>query len=151
MCKFIVNIINILCIIFMCCLVSWECSVVSYYQNKDIILTTENEKYNFIFVASIMNIFNILFLLFVFFDKNIKLVYFVLLLILNLIIGLWNCTIYNNIQLYGKFNDIIIFEFNIFLIKFLSLFVGLLYTLIVYIIIKNDTIYEDYEENLIIN
>jgi len=151
MCKFIVNIINILCIIFMCCLVSWECSVVSYYQNKDIILTTENEKYNFIFMASIMNIFNILFLLFVFFDKNIKLVYFGLLLILNLIIGLWNCTIYNNIKLYGLFNDIIIFEFNIFLIKFISLFVGLLYTLIVYIIIKNDTIYEDYEENLIIN
>jgi hypothetical protein len=135
----------------MCCLVSWECSVVSYYQNKDIILTTENEKYNFIFMASIMNIFNILFLLFVFFDKNIKLVYFGLLLILNLIIGLWNCTIYNNIKLYGLFNDIIIFEFNIFLIKFISLFVGLLYTLIVYIIIKNDTIYEDYEENLIIN
>jgi len=151
MCKFIVNIINISCIIFFCCIVSWECSVVSYYQNKDIILTTENEKYNFIFMASIMNIFNILFLLFLFFNKKINFIYFTFLLILNLLIGLWNCTIYNTIKFNNDFNNIIIIEFNLFLIKLIILFIGLIYTLVSYIIFKNDNVYEEYEENLIIN
>jgi hypothetical protein len=95
-----------------------------------------------------MNIFNALFLIWTFFDKNnIKIInYLILLLVLNLVIGLWNCILYNNLIIYGRFNDVIIIEFKLYIIKCIIFLIYLLYKLISYILKKNikNTKYSEY-------
>jgi hypothetical protein len=91
-------------------LISCEWTIVSYYQNTNIILASEKQRYTFTFAALIMNIFNALFLVWVFLDKNNpRLVnYLILLFIINIIIGLISCSLYDHLYYYGRFNDVII-------------------------------------------
>ena len=150
--RFIFYIIHISSILFMLSLGSWECSIVSYYQNNYIILASENQRYNFTFAASIINILNALFLIWVFLDKdNIRLInYLIPILILNLVIGLLSCTLYNHLGLYGRFNDVIIVELNLFIIKCALFLICLSYNLITYMLNKNNNIVNaDYSEVLI--
>ena len=65
-----------------------------------------------------MNIFNGILLLTTFLNKNNNLLkYFTILGLINLMIGLWNCQLYYHLNAYGRFNDVIIIEFNLFMIK----------------------------------
>lgn len=140
--KFIVYIIHTSCILFMCCLVSWECSIISYYQNTEIILTRETQRYNFTFAALIMNIFNALFLIWVLLDKhNTKLIKcLIFLLIFNFVIGLTCCILYNDLYYYGRFNDVIIIEFYLFITKCILFLIYQLYIIITYMLNRNNNI-----------
>lgn len=153
MCKIIIYMIHTCCIIYMLCLISWECSIVSYYQNTNIILTSEKQRYTFTFAALIMNIFNALFLVWVFLDKNNpKLVnYLILLSIPNIIIGLISCSFYDHLYYYGRFNDVIIAELQLFIIKCTMFIIYILYMLISYLFKKNDNFVkaQEYSEVLI--
>ena len=94
----------------------YEISYISNYSNINLILTNEIEGYNFTYICSIVNILNTIFLLWFLFDKNnIKIINCVI--IINLIIGLWNISLYYNLKIIGRFNKIIILEFYVFLIK----------------------------------
>ena len=150
MLKLIINILHILTIICIYCLVSWEIYIVSYYQNKNFILTSEYQKYNFTFISSVMNILNSLFLVWVYFDKhNVRIInYLIFLLIMNIIMGLWCCFIYTNYKNYGHFNDVINVELYIYVIKWIFLFGYASYILLSHVFNKN-IIKEEITQNLI--
>jgi hypothetical protein len=133
-------------------LISCEWTIVSYYQNTNIILASEKQRYTFTFAALIMNIFNALFLVWVFLDKNNpRLVnYLILLFIINIIIGLISCSFYDHLYYYGRFNNVIIVEFQIFIIKCAIFLMYMLYISLSYLFKKNDNIVKaEYSEVLI--
>lgn len=152
MCKIIIYMIHMCCIISMLFLISCEWTIVSYYQNTNIILASEKQRYTFTFAALIMNIFNVLFLVWVFLDKNNpRLVnYLILLFIINIIIGLISCSLYDHLYYYGRFNDVIIAELQLFIIKCTMFIIYILYMTISYLFRKNDNIVKaEYSEVLI--
>jgi len=129
--EFMQNILHLSVMLFMFSIGIWEIYIVSYYQNTEILLASESQNYNFTFIVSVMNIFNGFLLLTGFFNKTKKtLEYFIILGLINLIIGLWNCQLYYHINAYGRFNEVVIIEFNLFMIKciiFLILYTVLLF------------------------
>ena len=136
----------------MCCVISWEYYIVAYYRNTEFILTSMYQRYNFTLVISIINTLNVLYLILKYIDKDIIKLnkYFVFLIILNLIIGLWNCTLYNNHYNYGKFNNVINFELQLFVIKCMLSIMYALYNIIFYSMFKeNDIITPEYSQVLI--
>jgi hypothetical protein len=138
--QFIQNVLHVCCIICIFIITIYEIKCISKNSNINLILTSEIEGYNFTYICSIINILNTIFLVLVLFDKNnTKIInYAVILFIINLIIGLWTISLYCNLKIIGRFNDIIIIQFNIFLIE-CSLF-GLFVILLSYKYIydKND-------------
>ena len=119
MCKVIKNTIYICLILFFICLSSYEIKTILQYKNNNFVIKTETEKYNFVAISSIMNIFNSLFLLILFFKKypDNFLVYLILILLINVILGLWCCLIFYSIIFYGRFENNIIIELKIFYSK----------------------------------
>lgn len=150
MINFIIYIIHMASILSMCCIASWECSVVSYYQNTNIILASEIQGYDFTFIASIMNMFTVIFLLCLFFDKNILRLssYLMVLLILNLVMGLWVCSLYEHTNLHGRFDEVIIIELNLFIIKCILFFIMMIYVILSYVF-RDDNTNTEYSEVLI--
>ena len=108
------TIIYILFILLLLCLISFELDNILNYKFK-----IKSNKYNFVFITCIINIFNCIYLIISFNYKNLKKIntYLIILLILNLILGIWNCIIYDNLKIYGRFNQIIIIELKLYFIK----------------------------------
>ena len=109
------NLLHIVSIFFIFCVGIWEITIISYYQNK-VLLPIEYQKYNFTLIAAIINIFNSLFLLQLFFNRK-RIVLKYLIILINLIIGVWSFLLYENMHKYGRFNNVIIFELNLLIIK----------------------------------
>ena len=101
----------------------YEIHYINKYKNIDLILTKEVEIYNFSYSCSILNLLNCMFLLWILFDiSNTKIKYYALtLFIINLLIGLWCMSLYIKIKENGIFNQIIIIQFNIFVIDYILL------------------------------
>lgn len=118
-CLFLQNLLHIWCAFGIFIVVIYELKYVSKYGDTELILTSEIEGYNFTYGCSILNIFNVIFLLWVLFDKSNKkiITYAFILFVINLIFGLWSISLYVNLKIIGRFNDIIILQFNIFLIE----------------------------------
>ena len=130
--QFIQNILHICSIICIFIIAISEIKYISNNSDINLVLTNEIQGYNFTYICSILNILNTVFLLWILFDKNnIRIInYATILFIINLIIGLWAVALYYNLPIIGRFNEIIIIQFNIFLLEcslfglfvFLSLF-----------------------------
>ena len=101
----------------------YEMHYINKYKNIDLILTKEVEGYNFSYSCSILNLLNSIFLIWILFDiSNTKIKYYALtLFIINLLIGLWCMSLYIKIKENGIFNQIIIIQFNIFIIDYILL------------------------------
>ena len=127
----------------------WELITVSYYQNIYIILATETNAFYFTLINSILNIINILFLLWIIDNKNNSLdeksnICFkfseenpkcsITLFIIHFCIGIWSIILFSNLKEYKRFKNIIITEFIIFLIEFLI--IGFLLIITIYNINK---------------
>ena len=83
-----------------------------------------------IYIYSLLNIINSVFLLWILLDKFNKIInYAIVLFVMNLMMGIWNISLYCNLKVIGRFNQVIILQFYIFLIE-LSLF--LIYFMIIY-------------------
>lgn len=112
----------------------WELYIVSYYQNSNIILANEFQRYKFTFIVSIMNILNSLYLLYLLLNNyNNKIVLSSVLIIINLIVGVWACALYDNMSNYGRFNQVIIIEFKFYIFKCLISVIFIIYKLIKYV------------------
>lgn len=101
----------------------YELHYIFKYRDINLILTKEVEEYNFTYSCSLLNILNSILLLWLLFDiSNTKIKYYALtLFIINLIIGLWCMSLYIKIKDNGKFNQIIMIQFNIFFINYILL------------------------------
>ena len=90
-----------------------------YYDNNDIILINDINAYKFTFIKLILNIITSLFLFWLIFDKyNINIINCIILLfIINFLIGIWCITLYKNINIIRKLGNVIIIEYNIFIIE----------------------------------
>lgn len=125
------NIIHFSCAISIFIIALWELKYICKYENIDLILTSEIQGYNFTYIYSILNIINSIFLLWILLDRSNKIIinYAIVLFIMNLIMGLWNISLYYNLKVIGRFNQVIIIQFYIFVIE-LSL--SLIYLMITY-------------------
>jgi hypothetical protein len=101
----IINIINFLCIGI------WE--IITIFKFQKIILENENNAYNFTFACSTINIINSFALLYLLFNKFIVNNY-IILFIINIIIGIWSIILSNSIYIFGRFYNIIIVEMIMF-------------------------------------
>jgi hypothetical protein len=129
--EFMQNILHLPVMLFMFSIGIWEIYIASYYQNTKILLASESQNYNFILIVSVMNILNGSLLLTRFINKTKQtLEYFIILGVINLIIGLWNCQLYYHINAYGRFNNVVIIEFNLFMIKCIIFLI--IYTVILF-------------------
>ena len=128
--KYIQIVLHLCCIITIFSIAICEMKYISYYYNKDLVLTSEIEGYNFTYVCSIMNILNTIFLSWVLLDKNnVKIIsYTIMLFVINLIIGFWAVSLYCNLRIFGRFNDIIIIQFDLFLIECLILIIFIIFS-----------------------
>jgi len=117
--QFIQNILHICCIICIFIIAISEIQYISDHSNIELVTKNEMEGYNFTYLCSILNILNTIFLLWLLLDKkNSKIMYYaVMLFMINLIIGFWCVALYCNLKIIGRFNEIIIIQFNIFLIE----------------------------------
>ena len=112
------NIIHIWCAISIFIIALWELHYICKYENMDLILTSEVNGYNFTYIYSLLNIINSVFLLWILFNKFNKIInYAIVLFVINLIMGIWNISLYCNLKVIGRFNQVIILQFYIFLIE----------------------------------
>jgi hypothetical protein len=75
-------------------------------------------------IRSILNIVNSSFLLFALINKGeIRIINAYILFGINLFIELWNISLYYNLKIYGRFNDVIIIELYVFLLECLIIII----------------------------
>jgi len=92
----------------------YEMYIISIYRNT--IITDENTAYNFICMSCIINLLNTLSFVWLLFNEFVIYNY-ILLIILNIIIGIISISLFNSIYLYGRFNNMIDLEMIIFYAK----------------------------------
>ena len=119
LCLILTSIIYVYYIITLFSIGLWELLILLHYDNNDIILISDINAYHFTFIKLILNIITSLFLFWLIFDKyNINIINCIILLfIINFLIGIWCITLYKNINIIRKLGNVIIIEYNIFIIE----------------------------------
>ena len=147
----LINILYVTSILSILCLTSWEIYVVSHYQNTELNITHEYQKYDYVYITSVINLVNSLLLIWIFVDiQNERIInYLIFLTILNFIMGLWCCKLYVHHIHHSNFNIVLTIELILFIIKCIILLIYILYRLLNNVFKKN--IDEDIKQNLISN
>jgi len=107
-------ILNIICMIDFLCVGVWETTLIFNYENQ--LLKYEYSVYNFTFACSALNIINSLTLLWLLFNKCVINNY-IILYIMNIMIGILSIQLYNTTYIYDEFYNVIITEMIMFYIK----------------------------------
>ena len=112
--KYFYYIFNIINIISFLCIGIWE--IITIFRFQKIILENENDAYNFTFACSTINIINSFALFNLLFNRFIVNNY-IILFIINIIIGIWSIILSNSLYIFGRFYNIIIVEMIMFYSK----------------------------------
>jgi hypothetical protein len=82
----LINILYITSILSILCFTSWEIYVVSHYQNKELAITHEYQKYDYVYVTSVINLLNTLLVIWIYVDKQNKRIINYLILMFSLVL-----------------------------------------------------------------
>jgi len=133
LCQFIKKFIHFLLFFGLLCIGINEIVIICYYDNNKIVLYNEIQIYNFIYISSIINIINSLSLYWLLFNKyeNNLFKYYVILIIINILIGAWNVILFeHHIGLNNYIFNFVIIELYLFLIKCFTLMIYTVYIIL---------------------